>query len=99
MLIRGVISPKRFLAIGFLTIFILLAFYIYQVQAYTQAGFSIANHEKQIEEMATAQKQLMMNLFQANSFADPQAFLQSNNYQEIGKVRYIQITSAQVAVK
>ncbi len=80
-------------------IVLLLSFYVYQVQAYTQDGFSISNYEKQIKEISRSQGELAVNFSEANSLTNLEALLKSVSYQEVGRVRYIQMTSAQVAVK
>ncbi|MBI2042353.1 MAG: hypothetical protein HYT21_01180 [Candidatus Nealsonbacteria bacterium] len=93
------ISSKSFLITGTPVIFLLLSLYVYQVQAYTQDGFVIARYEKQIEEISRTQKGLAINFSETNSLSNLETLLKSINYQDVGRVRYIQMTGAQVAVK
>ena len=69
------------------------------MQAYIQDGFVIARYEKQMEEISRTQKGLAVNFSETNSLTNLEALLKSVSYQEVGRVRYIQMTSAQVAVK
>ena len=93
------VSLKRFLIVGILVIVFLLSLYIYQVQEYTRAGFGISTYEKQIGEITRDQKNLEVNFSETNSLANLEALLKSVNYEEVGRVKYIKMTSWQVAAK
>lgn len=93
------LSFRRFYITGILAIVLLLSFYIYQVQAHTQASFVIADYENQIKEISTSQGYFALNFSKNNSSIDLEKLLNSADFQEVGRVRYIQMTSAQVAVK
>lgn len=93
------LSSRRFFITGILAIVLLLSFYIYQIQAYTQASFVIADYESQIKEISTSQGYFALNFSKDNSPTDLEKLLNSTDFHEVGLVRYIQMTSAQVAVK
>ena len=93
------IGSKRFIFTGISVILLLTAFYVYQVQAYARAGFVVSAYEKQLEDISRSQRGLAVNFSEVNSPANLETMLKSANYQDIGQVRYIQVTGAQVAVK
>ena len=93
------VSLRSILILGFCFTSFLLAFYIFQVREYTQAGFAISSYESSIAKISKESKSLELNFTETNSLASLETLLKMMNYENVSKIRYIRMTGSQVAAK
>jgi hypothetical protein len=83
-----------FLEIGLFSL--LVVFYIFQVNEYTQASFNITSYESRIAEIARGNKNLEVDFSQAHTLTNLEELLKMMNYQEVDKISYVRVSGNQV---
>jgi hypothetical protein len=90
----------RFLTIlGFISISILLIFYIIQVNQLAKTRFEVLSYKKEIAGLFRKNQNLEIYYSQTNSLASLDVLLEDSNYVKVDKVHYIQILDEVVAIK
>lgn len=79
----------------------LIGFYIFQINEITKAGFAVSTYEKQISELARESKNLELSVSDVGSLSSLETVLASLGYQyeQIGKVHYIQMMENMAVAK
>ena len=93
------ISLRFLWILGFVFIVFLLAFYIFQVNEMTKAGFFISNHEKQIAEFSQESQVLSADFTILNSLANLETILAEMDYEAVGQVHYLRVPGTTVLAK
>ena len=93
------IRLKHLIIFGFVSIIVLLVFYIIQVDQLTRARFAVSSDKKEMAYLSQENKNLEIYCSQANSFASLDTLLESYDYIKVDKVHYIQILDEVVAAK
>ena len=90
----------RFLyVLMFISIIGLLGFYIFQVNNLTQKIYFNQGYQKDIKQLSQENKFLEVNFSRANSLKNIEAFVQAQNFERIGHVKYIRVLESMVAAK
>lgn len=84
---------------GFALIVSLMGFYVFQICYVTQASFTIANYEKQINNLDREFKNLQINFSGTNSLSGLEKLLVAEGYEKVDKIHYIQVLDGSVASK
>lgn len=92
-------NAKSFFAFAFTLFVFSLIFYIFQVNEVTKASFFTSNYENKINILIQENKNLEIKFSQINSLANLEILLRDLNYEEVGKIHYIQILENTVVVK
>ncbi len=92
---------KVFLTITLISILVLLVFYVFQVNAFTEETYLIQSYEKKLSQLSEENESLEVNFSRFNSLANIENYLQNQNFKKVnqGQVRYIQIPGGSVAAR
>lgn len=93
------LNLKKAALIGALVIVFLTGFYIFQVNAITQASFNIANYDKDLANLQKELKNLQLNFSGLSSLSNLEVLLVSRGYEKVDKIQYIQVLESTVAQK
>lgn len=99
LILKWKFNLKAFWLLSFAIVIFLIGFYIFQINEVTQASFSMANHEKQVQEFEQELKGLEISFSGLSSPSTLEALLASSNYERVGQVYYIQILEGMAAAK
>lgn len=92
-------SLKIFWILTAISVGILLAFYVFQVNQIIQANYLISDYEKSIDKLSWENKNLEINFSQQNSLEDVGNLAESLDFEPIAKIYYIRTSDGTVAVK
>jgi len=99
MSFRWRISLKLFWLFVFLSILLLLAFYIFQVNAAVSERYLIQEYEKRIGEVSKESQNLVISSAQVGSLDKAEELLEALNFEKINKIHYIRVLDTQVVTK
>lgn len=85
------LNLKLFCIILIISIISLLIIYIFQINSFTKELYFIQNSEKKLELLNKENEALKIGLSKADSLANIESFLQSQNFEKVSQVKYIQI--------
>lgn len=85
--------------LGAITLFSLLAFYVYQINAETSERYSIQECQRKISEISKENKSLEINSAQAGSLDSIAQAIEGLEFEEAGKIHYIQVLETQVVTR
>ncbi len=91
------ITLKKFIVLGFCLVFLLLAFYIFQVNEYTRAGFAISEYQNRIAEVSRQNKQMELSFSETYTLASLESLLKMADYEEVDRIQYVRMAGSQVA--
>ena len=80
-------------------IFVLLTFYILQINAEVSQQYQVQQYEKKISEISKENQELEIKLTQANSLEQITGFLGVSGFEKVDKIHYIKILDGQVVAK
>lgn len=72
---------------------------IIQLNNYTREFYSIENYEAKVAELGTANRNLELNFSKADSLGNLTAYVQNQNFEKTGQVKYIRILEETALVK
>lgn len=93
------LSLKWIRILGAITLFSLLAFYVYQINAETSEKYSIQDYQGRISEISKENKNLEINSAQAGSLDSIAQTIKGLEFEETGEIHYIQVLEAQVVTR
>lgn len=93
------INLKWFCIVGTVTLFSLLSFYIYQVNAQASEKYSIQDSQNRISDILEENKDLEINSAQASSLESIAQMAKELEFEKADKIHYIQIIDTQVVTK
>lgn len=79
-----------------LSVILLLAFYIFQVNSFTQERYSFRNYQRELAGLLAERENLEINFSKFNSLANIEDYLLNQNFEKASRVKYIQILENQV---
>lgn len=88
---------KLILVLNFISILVLLVFYIFQVNALTKETYLIQSCQKKLSQLSAENETLEVNFSRANSLANIEDYLQNQNFEKVSQVKYIYILESSVA--
>jgi cell division protein FtsB len=92
-------SLKTFWIFSFVSIIILLAFYIFQINSVTSEGYLLQNYQKKLNQLRQENKILEINLAQLNSLGSVEKQIERLGFEKVDKVFYIQVLENQIVTK
>ena len=99
MSFRWRISLKLFWLLVFLSILLLLSFYIFQVNAAVAERYLIQEYEKRIGEVSKESQNLVISSAKMSSLNKAEELLEALNFEKINKIHYIRVLDTQVVTK
>jgi len=93
------INLKWFCIVGTVTLFSLLSFYVYQVNAQASEKYSIQDSQNRISDILEENKDLEINSAQAGSLESIAQMAKELEFEKADKIHYIQIIDTQVVTK
>ncbi|MFH1656607.1 MAG: hypothetical protein ABH956_02425 [Candidatus Nealsonbacteria bacterium] len=90
---------RMFLILSFLSISVLLLFYIFQVNSEVSGRYLIQKYEKDLTKIIGESQGLEMSLIQSNSLDNVMGSMESLNFVKISKIYYIKVLNNQVVKK
>lgn len=93
------INLKWFCIVGTVTLFSLLSFYVYQVNAQASEKYSIQDSQNRISDILEENKDLEINSAQASSLESIAQMAKELEFEKADKIHYIQIIDTQVVTK
>ncbi|MDP3991197.1 MAG: hypothetical protein Q8P63_02800 [Candidatus Nealsonbacteria bacterium] len=99
IVLRWKLSLKTVWILTLSVVCFLLVFYIFQISEMTRASFAVSNYERKMAQLINESKGLEINFSNISSLNSLEALLASLNYQDVGKVHYIEMLEGAVAAK
>lgn len=93
------LSRKAVFLLVFFFIVFLVGFYIFQVNAVTQASFAVATCQDQIASLNKESKNLEINFSGLSALSNIEMMLAAQGYEKADKIYYIRVPVSTVAVK
>jgi hypothetical protein len=88
---------KKFIFLSFCFISLLFAFYIFQVNEYTRAGFAVSEYQGRIAEISKENKQMEISFSKTYTLASLESLLGMMDYEEVERIQYVRMAGSQVA--
>lgn len=95
----NLLDTKCFCILGALIIFLLLGFYVYQVNAETSERYSIQDHQKKVSELSKENKDLEINLAQVGSLSSIAESIEELNFEKTERIEYIKVVDTLMVIK
>lgn len=90
------ISLKIFWILNLALIFILLIFYIFQINTWISEGYQVQDYQKKIEKIKNENKSLELNFLQNTSLENIENKINNLGFKKINKIYYIEILENQI---
>lgn len=90
---------KSFWITTSLLVIILTSFYIFQVNAATEAFFKIENYQRRLVQLKNYNQQSEIALSRANSLDEVAVLTEGLNFEKVSNIHYIKVIKPQVAAK
>jgi hypothetical protein len=90
---------KTFLTITFISILVLLVFYIFQVNTLANETYLIQSCEEKLSQLSGESETLEVNFSKVSSLSNIENYLQNQNFEKVSQVKYIYILESSVAAK
>lgn len=92
-------SLKTFWALSFISIIILLVFYIFQINSVTSESYLLQNYQKRLNQLRQENEILEIDLAQVNSLINVEKQIETLGFEKVDKVYYIQVLESQIVTK
>jgi hypothetical protein len=92
-------SLKLFWIISLISIFVILIFYIFQINEMTKNGYLTETYEQKISQLSKENKVLEIASSQVGSLDNLENKIRKLNYEKIGKIYYIEVLENQIVTK
>lgn len=96
---RLTLNLKIFWILALISIFSLLAIYVFQINSLISQNYTVTSYEKKIDQVSQENKILEINFSKANSLNNLETHLLSQNFEKVNQVKYIQILETPIASK
>ncbi|MGM0439349.1 MAG: hypothetical protein ACQEP3_02875 [Patescibacteria group bacterium] len=73
--------------------------YVFQVSALTKETYLIEDYQQKIDSYSKENSSLEYKFLQNNSFFEVENIAQELNFEEVGRVSYIEVSGSEVVVK
>ncbi|TSC74839.1 MAG: hypothetical protein G01um101430_758 [Parcubacteria group bacterium Gr01-1014_30] len=90
---------KIFYTFGFIFTFVLLALYVFQVNAMILETFQVQSYQKKAEELAENNRSLEVKVTKVSYLENLERRSQELGFERVGLVNYIQIAKDSLAAK
>jgi|SRR3989344_1571470 len=91
------INPKMLLYAMAALVFMLLLFYVWQINELTRGSYAIDQYSRQVNQLMSQNKDLEVNLAQTSFMGESLAKIEALNFKKATSVRYIQILDTSLA--
>jgi len=85
--------------LGSMIVFLLLGFYVYQVNAETSGRYSVQDYQKRISELSKENKNLEINSAQAGSLNSIAELIEELGFEKTDKIEYIKVVDTLIVIK
>lgn len=93
------INFRALKAVAFILAGALFVLYIFQIISIIQKTYLLQNYEKELTVISENSNDLEIKVAKINSLDSIESVIQELNYENIGKVKYIQLMEPQVVAK
>lgn len=91
LILKKKVNSKVFWATVFILMFFSLVSYIFQVNFLTREVYLIRDYEKKLTQLSQENENLEINFSKASSLSNIENYLQSQNFEKVSQIKYIQI--------
>ncbi len=92
-------NKKILLFMSFALLFLLLAFYVFQINNFVSSGYILRNQQKSFEKLSQENEKLETSSAAAGSLGRAEEKISELGFEKISKIHYIQIMETAVAAK
>jgi hypothetical protein len=83
----------------FISILVLLVFYVFQVNALTEETYLVQGYEGKLSQLSEEKEALEINFSKVNSLVNIENYLLGQNFEKVSQVKYIYILEGSVVAK